>query len=134
MIGEHIDRYPSTTHVFTAAEGGPVRHRNFSRRHFRPAVAKLDAQGHFPAGLRWHDLRHTCAALLIANGGHMEEVKDNLGHASIRTTSDRYAHLFPRARAELADGLDATFADARRARIRHDDGIAPVANANQGRT
>jgi hypothetical protein len=47
--------------------------------------------------------------LLIANGRHIEEVKDYLGHSSIRTTSDRYAHLFPRARAELADALDATF-------------------------
>jgi integrase len=52
-----------------------------------------------PAGLRFHDLRHTCAAFLIANGRHMEEVKIYLGHSSIRVTSDRYAHLFPQARA-----------------------------------
>jgi integrase len=109
MLAEHIDRYPSGSFVFTAAAGGPVRHRNFSRRHFRPAADRLAADGHVPAGLRWHDLRHTCAALLIANGRHIEEVKDYLGHASIRTTSDRYAHLFPRARAELADALDDTY-------------------------
>ena len=40
MLGEHIDRYPSTGgYVFTAAEGGPVHHRNFRRRHCIPAVA-----------------------------------------------------------------------------------------------
>jgi integrase len=137
MIGEHIARYPSNGHIFTAAEGGPVRHRNFSRRHFCPAVAQLAERGCLPVGLRWHDLRHSCAALLIANGRHIEEVKDYLGHSSIRTTSDRYAHLFPRARAELADALDTTFrtsvanlADYSRT----DDEIARVANANQGRT
>ncbi len=42
----------------------------------------------------------------------MEEVKDYLGHSSIRVTSDRYGHLFPRARVELADGLDATYREA----------------------
>jgi integrase len=40
MIGEHIGRYPSDEYLFTAAEGGPVRHRNFMRRHFKPAVAR----------------------------------------------------------------------------------------------
>jgi hypothetical protein len=42
----------------------------------------------------------------------MEEVKDHLGHSSIRVTSERYGHLFPRARQELADGLDATYRQA----------------------
>jgi integrase len=50
--------------------------------------------------------------LLIANGRHMEEVKDHLGHSSIRVTSERYGHLFPRARQELADGFDATYRQA----------------------
>src|SRR5439155_24386577 len=99
-------RYPSQDgFVFSAGEGGPVRHRNFMGRHFKPALRRTN----LPADLRWHDLRHTCAALLIANGRHMEEVKEHLGHSSIRVTSDRYGHLFPKARQELADGLDALF-------------------------
>jgi integrase len=107
MLGEHVGRYPSEDgFVFTAREGGPVRHRNFYRRHFRPAVTTAG----LPEALRFHDLRHSCAALLIANGRHMEEVKDHLGHSSIRVTSDRYGHLFPKAKRDLADGLDATFA------------------------
>jgi hypothetical protein len=48
---------------------------------------------------------------LIAAGRHLEEVKQYLGHSSIRVTSDRYAHLFPEARAAIADALDATFRD-----------------------
>jgi len=54
--------------------------------------------------LRFHDLRHTCAALPIANGRHMEEIKEHLGHSSIRITSDRYGHLFPSARTASWDG------------------------------
>lgn len=106
MLGEHLSAFPSANgHVFTSAEGTLLRHRNFYDRHYKPAVA---AAG-LPAPLRFHDLRHTCAALLIANGRHMEEVKTYLGHSTIRVTSDRYGHLFPSARAELAGSLDATY-------------------------
>lgn len=105
-LGEHLGRYPSNEWVFTTTEGCPVSHRNFRARAFEPTLRRAET---LPAGLRWHDLRHTCAALLIANGRHLEEVKAYLGHSSIRVTSDRYAHLFPQARAAMADALDATF-------------------------
>jgi integrase len=72
------------------------------------------ARARLPKQLRFHDLRHTCAALLIANGRHMEETKDHLGHPSIRVTSDRHGHLFPRTPRELADGLDETYRMQRR--------------------
>jgi hypothetical protein len=42
----------------------------------------------------------------------MEEVKEYLGHSSIRVTSDRYGHLFPKARQALAEGLENTFREA----------------------
>jgi integrase len=110
MIGEHIGRYPSHEgYVFTMAEGGPIRQRNFYRRHYKPAVY---ASEQLPMSLRFHDLRHTCAAFLIANGRQMEEVKDHFGHSSIRVTSDRYGHLFPKAKQALADSLDQTFRHA----------------------
>lgn len=109
MMEEQIRLYPSRDgYLFAAPEGGAVRHRNFYRRYFKPAVA---AAG-LPPGLRFHDLRHTCAAILISNGKHMEEVKDYLGHSSIRATSDRYGHLFPKARVALRDALDRTFLSA----------------------
>jgi integrase len=107
MLGEHMGRY-SAEYVFTAKEGGPVRHRSFMRRHFKPVVEAAE----LPEGRRFHDLRHSCAALLIVNGRHLEEIKDHLGHSSIRVTSDRYGHLFPKARAEMADALDETFASS----------------------
>ena len=73
--------------------------------------AEGDHRAHYE-GNRFHDLRHTCAALLIAAGRHMEEVKAYLGHSTIRVTSDRYGHIFPSARVDLANALDATFRSA----------------------
>lgn len=107
LLAEHLAEYPSESGlVFTASGGGPLHHRNFMRRHFKPAVVRAG----LPEALRFHDLRHTCAALLIANGRHMEEIKDYLGHSSIRVTSDRYGHLFPQARRSMAEGLHRTWA------------------------
>jgi integrase len=48
--------------VFTAPKGGPLRHNNFYQRIFCPALARAG----LPTPVRFHDLRHTCAALLIA--------------------------------------------------------------------
>ena len=52
----------------------------------------------------FHNLRHTHAPLLIAQGEHPKVNQERLGHASIKTTLDIYGHLF--------DGLDETAADA----------------------
>lgn len=89
--------------VFTSPSGEPLRRGNFSRRVWKPALetASLD--------LRPHDLRHTCAALLIAEGAHPKAVQAQLGHSSIQVTMDRYGHLFPSAAEELAGRLDAAY-------------------------
>jgi integrase len=109
MVTDHLTEYPSRDgHVFSAPEGGPLRHRAFMTRFYRPAVKKAE----LPSRLRFHDLRHTCAALLIASGAHLEEIKDHLGHASIRTTSDRYGHLYQDTRDRLRDHLDQTFSES----------------------
>jgi integrase len=78
MLTDHLAEDPSRDgHVFSAPEGGPLRHRAFMTRHYRPAIKNAE----LAARLRFHDLRHTCAALLIAAGAHLEEIKDHLGHA-----------------------------------------------------
>ena len=120
MLATHLDGMPGdpAALVFTApggggtsrrpaGEGGPVRHELFVRRAFRPAVkAALPANKH---NLRWHDLRHTCASLLIHSGASVLLVQKRLGHSSATTTLDRYGWLFPSAEAALADALDATY-------------------------
>ncbi|WP_028521296.1 tyrosine-type recombinase/integrase [Ruminococcus flavefaciens] len=43
--------------------------------------------------IRYHDLRHSCASLLLANGVPMKEIQEWLGHSNYRTTADVYSHL-----------------------------------------
>jgi integrase len=104
MLAHHVTRFSSGGYVFTSAEGKPLR-RTFYRRHFLPAAK---AAG-MAAGLRFHDLRHSCAALLIAQGAHPKEIQERLGHSTIRMTFDRYGHLFPSLDERLREGLDAAF-------------------------
>jgi len=63
------------------------------------------ARADIPEGLRIHDLRHTCAALLIAEGAHPKAIQEHLGHSSITVTMDIYGHLFPSQMEELATRL-----------------------------
>jgi integrase len=67
--------------------------------------------------LRFHDLRHSHAAMLIAQGVHPKVLQDRLGHASINTTLDTYGHLITgldEAAAEALEGARAeTFREAR---------------------
>ena len=88
--------------VFTSPDGGPLRHNNFYRRQFKPAVI---AAGLSPR-TRFHDLRHTNASLLIAQGANPLTIKQRLGHSSITVTLDRYGHLFPELEQEMTDRLD----------------------------
>jgi integrase len=104
--------------IFTAAEGGPVRHGLFYQRVFKPALRgyrKRKIKGALPVayhGLRWHDLRHTCAALSLEVQPNLAMVQARLGHEDIRTTINVYGHLLPSVEAALAGGLTATFNDA----------------------
>ncbi|HEV2930454.1 MAG TPA: site-specific integrase, partial [Propionibacteriaceae bacterium] len=94
--------------VFTAPQGGPLREQKFVAGIFKPAAARAG----LPHGLRFHDLRHTCASLLIAQGASIKAVQAQLGHASATVTLDRYGHLFPDELQQLADRLQDAYAEA----------------------
>lgn len=85
-------------------------------------------------GVRFHDLRHTCASLLIAAGRSLQDVKEHLGHSSIRVTSDRYARLYPEARVAMAEALDALYSDAATAPARPHTEIGLLPSAGEGRS
>jgi integrase len=105
LLAHNLARFPSEDgYVFTSLKGGPLR-RSFYPRHYKPAVERAD----LPTRLRFHDLRHTCAALLIAQGAHPKEIQERLGHSTIKLTFDRYGHLLPTLDERLRDGLDATW-------------------------
>lgn len=56
--------------------------------------------------LRFHDLRHSFASYLIANGESLAYVRDQMGHASIQITVDTYGHLIPGANRQAVNRLD----------------------------
>jgi len=97
--------------------GEPLRHAYLYRRHFRPAVARAG----LPSDLRFHDLRHTYAALLIAQGAHPRSIMERMGHSSITVTLGTYGHLFPSLEAELTTRLDRRISGARTAPLLHGD-------------
>ncbi len=103
--------------MFTGPDGGPIRRTNWRRPVWMPAVT---AAGIEPAP-GFHDLRHTSAALAIAEGAHPKAIQARLGHASIRTTLDVYGSLFPTLDVELADRLEAVRERAAE-RLRNDSG------------
>ncbi len=96
------------TLVFLTETGCAVRHGVFMREVFADAVAALPAE---KRRLRFHDLRHTCASLLVGQGSPMLYVKERLGHSSITTTVNLYGHMFPSIEASLADALDGIYKD-----------------------
>jgi integrase len=110
MLAAHMGQLPDglpTALLFPSKTGKPLRHNLFYRRHFKRAVrASLPAEKH---GLRFHDLRHTCAALSVAAGAHVKLISARLGHSSVQITLDRYAHLFPSVEEALAEQLDAIY-------------------------
>jgi site-specific recombinase XerC len=58
--------------------------------------------------IRFHDLRHTYASLLISQGENIKFIQSQLGHASAKTTLDRYGHLMPNLENNAARRLDET--------------------------
>jgi integrase len=56
--------------------------------------------------VRFHDLRHTFASLLIQQGEGLAYIRDQLGHSSIKVTVDTYGHLVPGGNRQAVDKLD----------------------------
>jgi integrase len=63
-------------------------------------------QKHGLRKVRFHDLRHSCASLLLANGVSMKEIQDWLGHSTFKTTADTYAHLAFDSKLSSANALN----------------------------
>lgn len=87
--------------VFTNPTGGPLEpitlHRDFKRL-LRTAEISTET--------RFHDLRHTAASLLLAEGVHLRMIMELLGHSSISLTANTYAHVMPAAMRDVADRME----------------------------
>ncbi|MBM0124531.1 tyrosine-type recombinase/integrase [Pimelobacter simplex] len=88
--------------VFGTRTGRPFHNADFATDFWRPLMQDLAAEGIRP--FRFHDLRHTHVAWLVAGGAPLPHIQARLGHESITTTIDTYGHLMP-AGDELISGI-----------------------------
>ncbi|CAA9276122.1 MAG: Integrase [uncultured Chloroflexia bacterium] len=88
--------------IFASETGKPLTRDFVDRRSFKPLLKR--------AGLpkiKLHDLRHTCATLLLSRGVHPKYVQELLGHASIVMTLNRYSHWIPSMGDQTARAMEA---------------------------
>ena len=86
--------------VFPNGDGKPEHPSNVLRRGFFPALRRAGLRK-----IRFHDLRHTYASLLIANKEEPKRIQTLMGHSSIKITFDVYGHLMPNVADGVADRL-----------------------------
>lgn len=96
-------RWQEGDFVFTSTIGTPMTGADLTRRF----QALLAAAG-LPR-MRFHDLRHGAASLLLAQGVPPRVVMEMLGHSTITLTMDVYSHVIPDLRREAADKMEAVF-------------------------
>jgi len=103
---EEIDRLGSLYQpgglVFASETGGIINPSNLRNRSF----AKLLRRAGLPADTRFHDLRHTCATLLLSRNVNPKVVSEMLGHATIAITLDTYSHVLPDMQEKAAIALE----------------------------
>ena len=87
--------------VFCNEVGRPLDGRNILRASFRPLLERAGLPR-----LRFHDMRHTAATLLPAQGVHPKKVQDLLGHCTTAFTLDVYSHVTPNMQDEVAATMD----------------------------
>ena len=91
---EQIERlgglYEDRGLVFATQRGTLVNPTNLRKRSFAPLLEKAC----LPA-IRFHDLWHTCATLLLSRNVNPKIVSEMLGHSSIAITLDTYSHVIP---------------------------------------
>ena len=86
--------------VFPNEEGNPICGENLVKRHFKPALRRSGIRE-----IRFHDLRHTYASLLIDQGEHPKYIQEQMGHSSINITMDVYGHLMKAVNSEATRKL-----------------------------
>jgi integrase len=93
--------------VFTNGSGGPLEPITL-HRHYKHLLSRARVS----TATRFHDLRHSTASLLLAQGVHLRVIMELLGHSSISLTANTYSHVMPAAMRDVADTMDAILGSA----------------------
>jgi integrase len=86
--------------IFPNLDGEPMSHSNLMTRGFHPALKRAGIRR-----IRFHDLRHTFASLMISNGEDIVRVSRLMGHATASFTLNVYSHMLPREHDASGDRL-----------------------------
>jgi integrase len=87
--------------IFASESGEPLNRHYITTHRFKPLLKR--------AGLpqiRFHDLRHTCATLLLSKNVNPKVVSEMLGHATIAITLDTYSHVLPNMQESAAKAME----------------------------
>lgn len=96
----HGQGYHDNDLVVCTRDGKPIIPRNF-RKEFYNLVEKVDLPK-----IRFHDLRHTHATILIQQNVNVKLISERLGHTDIETTLNTYSHVLPDMQKSVSDKLD----------------------------
>ncbi len=88
----------------TGIGGTTMSATNLLGRHFKPLLRRAEW-----LAVRLHDLRHTCATILLVAGKHPKYAQELLGHASISITLGTYGHVIEGMDGGLAEAMDEAF-------------------------
>ena len=91
--------------VFTTSIGGPIEPGNLLRRSYWPLLKRAGLRQ-----VRFHDLRHTAATLMLSEGIHPKVASEVLGHSTVSITLDLYSHVTESVAADAAARMDRLFA------------------------
>ncbi len=91
--------------VFATESGTLINPSNLRTRYFKPLLKRAGLPD-----ISFHDLRHTCATLLLSQGTHPKLVQELLGHAAIAMTLDTYSHFLPSMGDQTVRAMEAALA------------------------
>ena len=95
------DAYNGEYLEYVCVNGLGVRHNpDYITDVFGKIIARNDMKH-----IRFHDLRHSCASMLLSLGYSMKDIQEWLGHSNFQTTANIYSHVDPRNKKEMIRGL-----------------------------
>lgn len=97
------NEYVNNNYIFKW-DNGKLYNPDYISRKFSDILKKYNLRK-----IRFHDLRHSCASLLVAKGFQLKDIQEWLGHADIQTTANIYAHLDVERKNKIADLMSKSF-------------------------
>jgi integrase len=103
-LTNHLEHYAGVTWVFSTRNQTPINAWNLYHKSWRPLLERTG----LPSSTRFHDMRHSCATLLLLKGINARMVSNILGHGDVGFTLNVYGHVLQEMEDQAADSIDDT--------------------------